>query len=92
MGVDEEACRLLTSRACEKRQKHAADLIVVQRYRERNCASAEKSELRDSFIRVTLLAEVGRPSNKRWPFDNIGKSTKVNSGADCQESRVESCP
>lgn len=25
---------------------------------------------------LTLLAEVGRPSNKRWPFDNIGKSTR----------------
>jgi hypothetical protein len=41
-----------------------------------DCASPEKSELGDSFIKLTLLAEVGRPSNNRWPFDNIGKSTK----------------
>jgi hypothetical protein len=59
-----------------RRQKHATYLIVVQRCQERNCASSEKSELRDSFIRLTLLAKVGRPSTKRWPFDNIGKSTK----------------
>jgi hypothetical protein len=37
--------------------------------------------LRDSFIKPTLLAEVGRPS-KRWPFDNINKA----------QSGVESCP
>jgi hypothetical protein len=63
---------------------------LVQRCRERNCATPEKSELRDSFIRPTLLAEVGRPSNKRWPFDNIGKSTMIQ--VLTQESGVESCP
>jgi len=52
---------------------------------DRDCATSEKSELKDSFIKPTLLAEL-KPSNDRWPFDNIGKSTQV-----LCRSGVESC-
>lgn len=55
---------------------HAAYLLVVQRWQERKCASSEKSEFSDSFIRLTLLAELEDHRTMRWPFDNLGNSTK----------------